>query len=240
MTVLLSERRDGVCILTLNRPEKMNALSAELVQRLTEEVERCHHDGTRLLVLRGNGRNFSAGFDFTGHEDEGEASLVLRFIRIEALLQAVHHAPFDTVALAHGPTMGAGADLFCACARRVAAPDCRFRMPGLRFGLVLGTRRLAQRVGHEAARRLLAATRWFDAEEARTLAFADAIREPDRWDGLIQNAAGEAMALDPETRRRLYSITTPDTRDRDMSDLVRSAARAGLKDRLKAYLEARK
>ena len=240
MSQLLSDRRAGVCTLTLNRPQKLNALSGELVDLLLAEVRRCETDGTRLLVLRGNGRNFCAGFDFSEFESEDDASLLLRFVRIEELLQAVYHAPFDTIVFAHGPTMGAGADLVCSCARRVASPDARFRMPGLRFGLILGSRRLLHRVGQDKARQLLAATRTFSAERALELGFVEALHEQEAWEGLIEAAANDATVLDAEVRRSLFAVTTPDTRHEDMSELVRSAARAGLRDRLKAYLETLK
>jgi hypothetical protein len=70
----------------------MNALSATLVEALLAEVDAAYRDGTRLLVLRGNGKNFSAGFDMGGYEAQSEGDLVLRFIRIEQLLQACARA----------------------------------------------------------------------------------------------------------------------------------------------------
>jgi len=76
------------------------------------------------------------------------------------------------MAIAHGRNFGAGADLFVACDVRVAAPGTTFRMPGLRFGLQLGTRRLAQRIGNEAARGVLAESRTLDADAALELGFA--------------------------------------------------------------------
>src|SRR3546814_4977267 len=94
-----------------------------------------------------------------------EGDLVLRLIRIETLLQTVWHLPFPTLALARGRVFGAGADLFCACSRRVAEPGTSFRMPGLGFGIVLGTRRLMARVGADAARSIQNETRTFDAAE---------------------------------------------------------------------------
>ena len=64
---LAVERRGTTLFLTLDRPDKMNALSATLVEALLAEVNAAYRDGTRLLVLRGNGRNFSAGFDMGGY-----------------------------------------------------------------------------------------------------------------------------------------------------------------------------
>jgi enoyl-CoA hydratase/carnithine racemase len=163
---LLRQHDGRVTHLTLNRLQKANALSASLVEALLNAIEYAYTDGTRLLILDGNGDNFCAGFDFTAYLEATEGDLVLRFIRIEHLLQQLHHAPFATLVLAHGKNFGAGSDLVCACSLRVAAPGTTFRMPGLRFGIVLGTRRLAHRIGADAARDVLATSRTLAADEA--------------------------------------------------------------------------
>ena len=87
---LFVEKRGGTLTLTLNRPRRMNALSAHLVNGLSGAISAAYRDNTRLLVLRGIGKNFSAGFDMTDYEDESEGDLVLRFIRIEQLLSLIH------------------------------------------------------------------------------------------------------------------------------------------------------
>lgn len=239
MSSLLVSKADGVTTLTLNRPEKLNALSAELVGRLQEEVDLCREDGTRLLVLQGAGRNFSAGFDLANYMELDEAVLLLRFVRIEQLLQSLYRAPFETLAVAHGASFGAGADLICACARRIATADASFRMPGLRFGLLLGSRRLAQRIGNEAARRVLMTTRQFGSEEALALGFIQEIRERSDFPDAIAQAAQEAKILEPVIQSRLFTMLSANTDDSDLADLVRSAAKPGLKDRLRHYMETR-
>ena len=236
MNELVSERSGTTLTLTLNRPAKMNALSASLVDALIVALWQARADGTRLIVLRGNGRNFSAGFDFSGHETQSEGDLLLRFVRIEQLLQAVHHAPFDTLALAHGRNFGAGVDLVGACARRIADAGSTFCMPGLRFGLVLGTRRFAQQVGTESARKILQAGETFDAETACDLNFVHAVAGQDQWPNIIAQASEAAAALPSETAARLFEVIGPDTRDADLAELVRSAAVPGLKDRIATYL----
>jgi enoyl-CoA hydratase len=236
---LAVERRGATLFLTLDRPDKMNALSPTLVEALLSEVRRAHSDGTRLLVLRGNGRNFSAGFDMGAVESQSEGDLALRFIRIEQLLQAVRHAPFDTLALAHGRNFGAGVDLVCACARRVAAPDSTFRMPGLRFGLVLGTRLFSERVGIDRARHVLQSSQTFAAPDAHAWGFLTGVAGEDQWPAAIGEAEAAAAALTPEAAARLYRVTAPDHRDADLAELVRSAAEPGIKQRIAAYLESK-
>jgi len=235
-TELAVERRGTTLVLTLDRPEKMNALSSALVEALLLEVNAAYRDGTRLLVLRGNGKCFSAGFDMAEYESHSEGDLVLRFVRIEQLLQAVRHAPFDTLALAHGRNFGAGVDLACACARRIAAPETTFRMPGLRFGLVLGSRLFAERVGPERARHVLQQSQTFAAPQAHAWGFLTEIAAQERWPGTIEEAGDAAAALSPEAAARLFRVTTPDDRDANLAELVRSAAEPGIKQRIAAYL----
>src|SRR5476649_249453 len=108
---LLRDHDGHVTRLTLNRPQKANALSASLVEALINAIEYACTDGTRLLILEGNGNHFCAGFDFTDYAEASEGDLVLRFVRIEHLLQQIYHAPFATLVLAHGKIFGAGADI---------------------------------------------------------------------------------------------------------------------------------
>jgi len=235
---LVVERDGTVTLLTLSRPDKANALSADLVEALLATVAEAHRDGTRLLVVSGAGQNFSAGFDFTDLERATEAELVLRFLRIEQLLQAVYHAPFATLALAHGRNFGAGADLFAACSVRVVAPESNFRMPGLRFGVQLGTRRLMHRVGADHARSVLAATKTISAAHALTIGLVHRRAPRERWAEEILAERERATALAAEAAARLRAATVTDTRAQDMADLVASVATPGLKDRIRAFRES--
>ena len=238
MSPLIVERIDAITRLTLNRPEKANALDAALVDQLLAAVEAASHDGTRLLALAGTGPHFCAGFDFSLVETQSEGELLLRFVRIEQLLQALWHAPIATLGLAHGSCLGAGADLICACERRVAAPGTRFRMPGLRFGLALGTRRLVARVGIEPARHVLSTSAVFDVEQAQTMGFIDTMLAHTEWPAMTQRLANHASNLDTAARTTLNRLTASDSQDADLADLVRSAAAPGLKTRIRAFLAA--
>ena len=230
------QRQGTTLVATLDRADKMNALSGALVDELLALVDAASRDGTRLLVLRGNGRNFSAGFDMGGYESQSEGDMLVRFVRIEQLLQAVRHAPFDTLALAHGRNFGAGVDLVAACARRVATPDATFRMPGLRFGLVLGSRLFAQRVGNDRARQVLQASQTFGASDGEAWGFFTQVAPQEQWDDVIAQAASAASQLPAGPSARLFAVTSDDTRDADLAELVRSAAQPGLKGRIAEYL----
>jgi enoyl-CoA hydratase/carnithine racemase len=235
----LIRRHEGrVTHLTLNRPQKANALSASLVEALLDAVEYAATDGTRLLVLEGAGAHFCAGFDFTGYLEASEGELALRFIRIETLLQQLHHAPFATLVTAHGSAFGAGADLVCACAVRVAAPGASFCMPGLKFGVVLGTRRLALRVGADRARELLSTARVFDAQEALAIGFLTHVAPAAEWPALVAAHGAACAQLAPGALANLNRQSLPDTRDADLAALARSVCAPGLKERMRLFREA--
>ncbi|WP_431267837.1 enoyl-CoA hydratase/isomerase family protein [Dankookia sp. P2] len=129
MSLVLASRAEGVATLSLNRPDRGNALGPELVEALGEAFDRAVAHGARMVVLRGEGRHFCTGFDLTDLETLSDGDLLLRVVRIEQLLQRIHAAPVTTLAVATGRTFGAGADLFAACDRRIAAAGASFAFP---------------------------------------------------------------------------------------------------------------
>ena len=231
--VMRRERESGLLTLTLNRPKSANALSPELVEALIDAL--AAPEGIRLCVLRGEGRHFCAGFDLSDLESLSDGDLLWRVLRIERLLQRVHHAPFPVMALAQGQVVGAGADLFAACWRRIAAPGSRFRMPGWNFELALGTRRLTDLIGQDAARDLLIDTKVMPAEEAVTCGLATDLAAAEDWPNLIETSHRRAAALPARALRDMLALTTTDTRSEDIAAIVETAGRPGLRDRIVAY-----
>ena len=138
---------DDVRTFCLNRPQKGNSLSSTLVEALHEAFDQFERSGGRVAILRGEGKHLCTGFDLAQIADASAGDLLLRFVRIEQLLARLWSASFATIAVAHGRATGAGADLFTACAHRIALDDARFSFPGAGFGIVLGARRLGVRVG---------------------------------------------------------------------------------------------
>lgn len=235
MTVTLAVDGD-IATLRLERPERGNALAPDMVAALDEGFADAVAGGARLVVLHGAGKHFCTGFDLSDLDDLSEGDLLLRFVRIEELLQRVHRAGVMTLAVATGRTWGAGADLFAACDRRLAAEDATFAFPGSGFGLVLGTARLAGRIGNAAARRLLLDGAPVDAATAVSLGLADQVVDAGGIDAAIAQAAAAAARLDAETVASLHRATRRDAQDdADLAALVRSAARPGLKQRIIDY-----
>lgn len=234
------ERRGALHLATLDRPDKANALSDELVEDLIAAVRAAEAEGAAVLAFRGEGRNLSAGFDFTGIDAMTDAMLLKRFVRMETLLQAIDASPCLTVALAHGRNFGAAVDLFAACKWRIATADAAFRMPGLAFGIVLGTRRFANLVGRDHARAILERLEVFDAARAKEIGFVQRIEPQERWEAVLEEAMAVAGKLPAEHRATLYRTLDPGQRDADMAALARSAAEPGLKARIEAFLGSQK
>ncbi len=229
--------RDGVATVWLDRPERGNALSAAAVGKLSGEVDAALSDpAVHTLLFRGRGRHFCTGFDLSGLEDETDATLRDRFVALEKLLQSVWHAPVRTAAFATGRAWGAGADLFASCDLRACSPDASFRFPGSAFGIVLGTRRLAELVGWDRARPLVSEGATLDAAAALGAALATEIHEGDatQWVGV---RCTQPVA-DRETLAAIRAACRQDRRDEDLLSLDGSASRPGLKGRLARYVQS--
>ena len=237
MTDLLGIARDQDCwTFTLQRPDKMNALNAPLVEALLAGVENAHASGARILVFQGCGKNFSAGFDFSELDSQSDGDLLMRFVRIETLLQKVATSPCLTVVFAHGRNFGAAVDLFAVCRQRYSTADASFRMPGLKFGLVLGSRRFAHLVGQSKALEILQPGRTILADEAVEIGLATHLIAQGEWLNAIADAQRVARGLDRVTQQQLYQALDTEMHDRDLASVVRSAARPGLKSRITHYL----
>jgi enoyl-CoA hydratase/carnithine racemase len=233
-----TEKRNGAWLVTLNRPARGNACSAELVRSLDEALSKSTSDGAEAFVLRGEGRHFCTGFDLAHLDRESDDTLLARFVRIELLLQRLARAPFPTIAVAHGRTMGAGADLFAACRVRLAVADTSFAFPGARgFGVVLGTRRLAVRVGTETALDWVGSGRMIGADEAHRRGLVTALVDDARH---VEHHLPSGSGIEPWLDTALRCAAEPASSAHDAADLdvlVRSTARPGLRDRILAYAE---
>ncbi|MGE4241777.1 enoyl-CoA hydratase/isomerase family protein [Ramlibacter sp.] len=239
---MIVREADGVVRVKLQRPDKGNALSSETVAGLADAVAAATRSHARLFVIEGEGRHFCTGFDLSNVAEEDDDRLLARFVRVELLLQAVHAAPFETLALAHGRTMGAGADLFCACNHRWVAGDASFAFPGAAFGIVLGTARLGDTVGARRARQWVESGATIDTAEALEAGLATRRIEPAEAEAGIAALASRCKRLDDDTTAGLQRALDRVRRPRgdagageDLMQLVVSAARPGLRARIAAY-----
>lgn len=237
--VLREDLGQGVWRLTLNRPERGNALSAEMVQAFDDALQFCLAHEPALLVLQGAGRHFCTGFDLSNLEQESDDSLLARFVRVELLLQRLASAPCATLALAQGRVMGAGADLWVACQWRCMLGDTHFAFPGAGFGLVLGTRRLAAAVGANAARQWVGSGALIDSAQALVHGLATEQAASEQGPAVVARVLARVQRLDPPTRAAiaqvLQGLDSATLAAHDLHQLVLSAARPGLVQRIAHY-----
>jgi len=225
--MLTIDHQAGVTLLRLQRPERGNALGPMLVEGLISAAsEAFANTSVHTLVLQGEGRHFCTGLDLSDLATLSDADLLLRLVRIETLLAMLWHAPIRTVAQAKGRTWGAGADLLVACEQRLVGSDTTLRFPGAQFGLVLGTRRLAERIGADAARALVLEGGELDATQALALGLASRITD---------TLALALLRTSGDTGRAVRAASRSDLRDADLAALVRSAAAPGLQQRITQY-----
>lgn len=230
---------DGIGRLRLERADKANALDPEMVEAIGAALDTVGAAPPRVLVLEGSGRNFCAGFDFTGYEVAGEGELLWRFVAIELMLQKLRALPCVTVACVQGGAFGAGADMAAACTFRLGLPGARFRFPGFQFGLALGTRALAALVGQQAAREILLSGAVVDHQRALAVGLlTEVVDSPEAFAPAVAAISARHGGLDaPSAALALRNTAGQDAlaADRDLADLVRSVARPGLRQRIAAY-----
>lgn len=161
---------DRVGVITLQRPDKHNALNLELCDLLRDGLATVLADGARAVVLAGEGRSFCSGADLDGvYSAEFRDALY-------AMLGAFVAAPVPVLAAVHGAAIGAGCQLALAADLRVCGERARFSVPTARNGLAVDTwtiRRLALLAGNGAARRLLLAADTLTLEQADAAGLVD-------------------------------------------------------------------
>jgi enoyl-CoA hydratase len=156
METVLYERRGPIAIVTLNRPDKLNAVNSTMVTELGETLDAVEADDrVRVVVLCGAGRAFSAGFDL----DMGEGSGI-DFVRTELrkdfdIIMRFWDFPKPTVAAVHTYCLGSGMEMAVACDITIAAEGCRFGAPEVKFGSGIVALILPWVIGLKQAKELL-------------------------------------------------------------------------------------
>ena len=132
MANVLREDDQGIAILTLNRPEALNALDTPMLAELDEHIDRIEADDSRAFVLTGAGRAFCVGSDLKESISDPEA----RIRHMHALVQRLHDFPKLGVAAISGYALGGGLELALGCTFRIAHPDARLGLPEIKLGLI--------------------------------------------------------------------------------------------------------
>lgn len=189
--VNVNRDHSDIAVVTMNRPERLNALSPSMATDLTEAIGALRRDrDARAIVLTGEGRGFCSGFDLS---DDGDAAPdtdgrgpVGRFYRVQEQLSdmvtLIHECEKPVVAAVSGAAVGGGLAMALACDLRVAAPDTRFGAVFVKVGLSscdMGVSYFLPRiVGATRAAELMLTGRYFGAEEAERIGMVNSVTEP--------------------------------------------------------------
>jgi enoyl-CoA hydratase len=157
--LVLTERRGAVALLTLNRPGKLNAINGAVVEALERSLDAAEADeSVRAVVVAGKGRAFSAGFDLDMGVGDGkpDPAAVRRALESDfRVIMRFWDSPKPTVAAVHGYCLGSSLELAVACDLTIAAEDCRFGEPEVKFGSGIVALLLPWLAGPKAAKYLL-------------------------------------------------------------------------------------
>jgi enoyl-CoA hydratase/carnithine racemase len=169
--LLVDRRDDGIVIVTINRPERMNALDRPTLARGRTLIRDILYDKTvRVLVVTGTGdRAFCAGADLKEREDMTMVEVRQYIQYIRDTFTEVESLPIPVIAAINGVSMGGGTELALACDIRIAAPSAKIALNETSLGIIPGgggTVRLPRLVGRGLAKELILTARWVDAEEA--------------------------------------------------------------------------
>jgi enoyl-CoA hydratase/carnithine racemase len=198
--VLLVERRDEVAVLTLHRPEKLNALSHAVEVALDAAIGGEAVRDARVVVLAGAGRAFSAGADVTEFPDQDPGAILRYYEGIGTVFERFRALPQPTIAAIHGYCLGGGLELALACDLRVADATAVFGLPEVDIGIVPssgGTVALTRLVGPGRAKELILLRDRFDAAAALRLGVITEVVEEGEALPTALAWAGELAAKPP-------------------------------------------
>lgn len=228
---ILSDRDGGIEVLSLNRPDALNALDADMVRALHDELDRLERDrDLGVLILTGAGEKaFVAGADIAELRDRRAPEA---FDRVnQHLFRRVAELPMPTIAAVRGWALGGGCELALSCDLRVAAPSAKFGQPEVGLGIIPGagaTHRLARLVGLGKARELIFTGEIIDAEHALEIGLVNHLAPTD--DELLEftRAFAAKIAKNSPTAVRLAKIAVnhaldPGEAGRDLLEVLAQA-----------------
>lgn len=202
-TLTLTRDARGVATLTLNRPDKHNAMNAAMIDDLADVAATLGRDpAVRVVVLTGTGESFCAGGDLAWMQAQMAASADERAAgarRLAAMLGALNALPKPLIGRIQGPAYGGGLGLICVCDVAIGALGARFGLTETRLGLIpatIGPYVLA-RLGEAMARRVFMSARLFPASEAVTLGLLARAVAPADLDTAVEAEVAPYLACAP-------------------------------------------
>jgi enoyl-CoA hydratase/carnithine racemase len=196
--VLVARDDRGVVTLTLNRPQSFNALSEQMIDALSAELDAVARDpGARAVVLAGAGKAFCAGHDLKQMRAQPSADYYRAlFDRCGRMMLAVQKLDVPVIARVHGIATAAGCQLVAICDLAVADHAARFAVSGVNVGLFCSTPSvtLSRNVGRKAAFEMLVTGEFIGAEEARDKGLVNRVASTDQLDAEVEALVASIVA----------------------------------------------
>ncbi len=182
-TVLFEKKEGGIALVTISRPEALNALNSTVIAELEQVVTELENDrDVRCLILTGEGRSFVAGADI-GEQCPMDLAAGRRWgQRGSALFRRIEKLEFPTIAAVNGFALGGGCELAMSCDIILASEKAKFGQPEVGLGITpgfSGTQRLPRRVGTAKAKELIFSGKMIKADEAKEIGLVNAVYAPE-------------------------------------------------------------
>jgi methylglutaconyl-CoA hydratase len=250
-TVLLNF--DGqIATITLNRPDKRNAVSFQLIADLMAALDEIEKSAANVLIITGAGKAFCAGMDLEelksilgkSHEENVKDSTVMA-----EMFRRLYDFPLPTIAAVNGAAIAGGTGLATMCDFTLAVPEAKFGYTEVRIGFVpaIVSSILVWQVGHKIARDLLLSGRLFDTNEAHRLGLVNEVVPADRLSTRAFELAGELLANSPSSVRetkKLINGFLASQLDTQIAEAIEGNARvrttADFREGVSSFLEKRK
>lgn len=185
----------GVSTITIDRPERMNALNAEVLDDLEEALDDAEADGARVLVIRGAGEKaFVAGADIGAMAEMSSEEAYALASRGHRTMDRIASFPAPTIAAINGYALGGGLELALACDLRVASERAVLGQPETDLGIMPGwggTQRLPGILGEETARRMIYFGERIDAQDAYERGLVGDLVAHDELEGFVEELAAD-------------------------------------------------
>ncbi len=200
------EISEGIATVRMNRPDRHNAFDETLIAELRQVFLRLDEDPkTRVIVLAGRGKSFSAGADLNWMRRAAGYGVEenLRDARaLAAMLRAIDCAQKPTVARIHGAALGGGTGLACVCNVAIASTEASFATTEVKFGIVPATigPYVVRAIGERNAYRYFLTAERFDAKEAQRIGMVHEVCTPDALDGRVHAVASSLLVGGPKAQ----------------------------------------
>lgn len=248
---VILEREGAVASLILNRPEKRNALSLDVMRKITELLKQISHDSSiGVVILKGNGPVFCAGHDLQEIMGQ-ESSIHYRrtiFQVCSEMMLFIHRMPQPVIAQVHGVATAAGCQLVASCDLAVAESGARFATPGVKIGLFCATPMvpLVRVIGRRRAMEMLLTGRFVSAQEALEWGLVNKVTEPEKLEeetrAFAEEIAGYSRSTIALGKKAFYDqidIAEPFAYGYAREVIVMNSTYEDAKEGIQAFLEKR-